>query len=399
MILGGRESWLRAKGSKNESKVSFVELFFDLVFVFSISQLAHTLAEHFTVLGGLETIMLIFAVWWVWVFTAWVTNWLDPDRMPVRIMLFVLMFAGLILSAAIPDAFGEKAIFFAGAYVFMQVGRSLFTVYALRDISPANHRNFVRITSWLVLSGVFWITGALVEGEIRIGLWLAALVIEYAGPALGFRVPGLGKSTTADWDVSGAHLAERCALFIIICLGETVLQAGKTFAEQPVTPLIVAVFITAFVGTVALWWIYFQFGHERAAHRIEHDDTPGGVARQAFTYAHIPILAGIILSVVGDEFLFAHPRAQADMHTAAAILGGPAVFLIGNLWFKGVTTGRPPLSHLVGLVGLALLLFTLPMVVVYQLGILAAAVLVVVAIWEFASLTRIVPSARPTGDH
>jgi low temperature requirement protein LtrA len=399
MILGGRENWLRAKGSKNESKVSFVELFFDLVFVFSISQLAHTLAEHFTVLGGLEAIMLIFAVWWVWVFTAWVTNWLDPDRIPVRIMLFVLMFAGLILSAAIPEAFGEKAIFFAGAYVFMQVGRSLFTVYALKDVSPANHRNFLRITSWLVLSGVFWIAGALMEGEMRIGLWLVALVIEYSGPALGFRVPGLGKSTAADWDVSGAHLAERCALFIIICLGEAVLQAGKTFAEQQVTPLIVAVFITAFVGTVALWWIYFQFGHERAAHRIEHDDTPGSLARQAFTYAHILILAGIILSVVGDEFLFAHPHDQADMHAAAAILGGPAVFLIGNLWFKGATTGRPPLSHAVGLVGLILLLFTLPMVVVYQLGILAAAVLVVVAIWEFASLTRIVPSARSTGDH
>ena len=399
MILGGRESWLRAKGSKNESKVSFVELFFDLVFVFSISQLSHTLAEHFTVLGGLEAIMLIFAVWWVWVFTAWVTNWLDPDRIPVRIMLFVLMFAGLILSAAIPEAFGEKAIFFAGAYVFMQVGRSLFTVYALKDVSPANHRNFLRITSWLVLSGVFWIAGALMEGEMRIGLWLVALVIEYSGPALGFRVPGLGKSTAADWDVSGAHLAERCALFIIICLGEAVVQAGKTFAEQQVTPLIVAVFITAFVGTVALWWIYFQFGHERAAHRIEHDDTPGSLARQAFTYAHILILAGIILSVVGDEFLFAHPHDQADMHAAAAILGGPAVFLIGNLWFKGATTGRPPLSHAVGLVGLILLLFTLPMVVVYQLGILAAAVLVVVAIWEFASLTRIVPSARSTGDH
>lgn len=399
MVLGGRVSWLRAKGSKNESKVSFVELFFDLVFVFSISQLAHSLAENFTPLGALEAVMLIFAIWWVWVFTAWVTNWLDPDRMPVRIMLFVLMFAGLILSSAIPDAFGEKAIFFAGAYVFMQVGRSLFTVYALKNVSPANHSNFLRITSWLVLSGVFWIVGALMEGEMRLGLWLVALVIEYSAPALGFRVPGLGKSTAADWDVSGAHLAERCALFIIICLGEAVLQAGQTFAEQPVSPLIIMVFITAFVGTVALWWIYFQFGHERAAHRIEHDDMPGSLARQAFTYAHIPILAGIILSVVGDEFLFAHPHDQADMHAAAAVLGGPAVFLIGNLWFKGVTTGRPPLSHLVGLVGLGLLLFTLPLVVVYQLGILATAMLVVVAIWEFASLTRVVPSARSTGDH
>ncbi len=107
------------------------------------------------------------------------------------------------------------------------------------------------------------------EGETRVALWLAALAIEYAAPAFGFAVPGLGKSTAADWDVSGAHLAERCALFIIICLGEAILQAGKTFAEQPLSPLIVTVFITVFVSTVAMWWIYFQFGHERAAHRIE----------------------------------------------------------------------------------------------------------------------------------
>jgi low temperature requirement protein LtrA len=399
MVGRGKESWLRAKGSKNESKVSFVELFFDLVFVFSISQLSHALAGHFTPLGVLEAAMLVFAIWWVWIFTAWVTNWLDPDRMPVRIMLFVLMFAGLVLSASIPDAFGEKAIFFAGAYVFMQVGRSLFTAHALRGVNAGNHRNFLRISSWLILSGIFWIGGALLGGETQVALWLVALVIEYAGPALGFRVPGLGKSTTADWNVSGAHLAERCALFIIICLGEAVLLAGKTFAEEPLSPLMIVVFVTTFVGTVAMWWIYFQFGHERAAHRIEHDETPGSLARQAFTYAHIPILAGIILSVVSDEFLFSHSHDQADLHIAAAVLGGPAVFLIGNLWFKGATTGRPPLSHLAGLVGLALLLLTLPMVVVYQLGILATSVLVVVAIWEYASLTRAVPLARPPGHH
>ncbi|MBB4569771.1 low temperature requirement protein A [Rhizobium leucaenae] len=399
MAGGDPGSWLRAKDSKNESRVSFVELFFDLVFVFSISELSHALGGHFTPVGALEATMLIFAVWWVWIFTAWVTNWLDPDRMPVRIMLFVLMFAGLVLSASIPNAFAGKAIFFAGAYVSMQVGRSLFTVYALKDVSPANHRNFVRITCWLILSGVFWIAGAVAEIETRVALWLAALAIEYAAPAFGFAVPGLGKSTPADWDVSGAHLAERCALFIIICLGEAILQAGKTFAEEPLSPLIVAVFVTVFVSTVAMWWIYFQFGRQRAARRIEQDETPGSLARQAFTYAHIPILAGIILSVVGHEFLFSHPRDPADMHAGAAILGGPAVFLIGNLWFKGATTGRPPLSHFVGLAGLALLVLAIPQIDVYQLGILATAVLIVVAIWEFASLNRTVPLGRRPSNH
>jgi len=386
-------NWLRAKGSKNENKVSFVELFFDLVFVFSISQLAHALTEHFTLLGVVEVTLQVFAVWWVWVYTAWVTNWLDPDRMPVRVMLFGLMLAGLVLSASIPEAFGEKGLLFAGAYVFMQVGRSAFMLYALRRANPAYYRNFLRITCWLVVSGVIWIAGGLSEGETRLVLWLVALVIEYAGPAAGFAVPGLGKSTTADWDVSGAHLAERCALFIIICLGEAVLEAGETFAELPLSPVVIVVFLSVFVGTVAMWWIYFQFGHERAAQRIEHDHAPGSLARQAFTYAHILILAGVILNVVGNKFAFEHSTDAASLSIAAAVLGGPAIFVVGNLWFKAATVGSPPLSHLVGLAVFILLLFAISALDVYELEIAATATLLTVAIWEFMSLTRKAPAA------
>jgi low temperature requirement protein LtrA len=398
MSEGKGRSWLRVKGSKNGSRVSFVELFFDLVFVFSVSQLSHGLTEHFSPSGVIETTLLIFAVWWVWIFTAWVTNWLDPDRMPVRVMLFVLMLAGLVLSASIPEAFAEKGLLFACAYVFMQVGRSLFTIYAMKDDAP-NRRNFQRIASWVAFSGLFWIAGGFAEGEMRLAFWLVALLIEYIAPAAGFRVPGLGYSTAADWNVSGAHLAERCALFVIICLGEAVLEAGETFAELPLTPMVVVVFITVFIGTIALWWIYFQFGHERAAHRIEHDDTPGRLGRQAFTYAHIPILAGIIVNVVGNKFAFLHAEETAHMSTSAAIVGGPALFLLGNLWFKGTTTGRLPLSHMAGLVALLLLLVVAPAVEVYQLCMLATLVLVAVAVWEYASLTKVAHQVRPSSHH
>jgi low temperature requirement protein LtrA len=396
MVEGKNRNWQRVKGSRNENRVSFVELFFDLVFVFSISQLSHALTDHFTLSGVIETTLLIFAVWWVWVFTAWVTNWLDPDRMPVRVMLFVLMLAGLVLSASIPEAFAERGLLFAAAYVFMQVGRSLFTVYALKDANASNHRNFLRITSWLAFSGLFWIGGGFAEGEMRLGLWLVALLIEYAAPVAGFWVPGLGRSTAADWNVSGAHLAERCALFIIICLGEAVLEAGETFAELPLTAMVVVILATVFVGTVAMWWIYFQFGHERAAHRIEHDDTPGSLARQAFTYAHIPILAGIIVNVVGNKFAFEHAEEAASLPIAAAIAGGPVLFLLGNLWFKGATTGRPPLSHLVGLLAFVMLLATLSAVDVYQLCLLATIIMVAVAAWEYVSLTKAAKSVRPS---
>ncbi|MDV4157204.1 low temperature requirement protein A [Rhizobium brockwellii] len=388
------KNWLRAKGSASGNKVTFLELFFDLVFVFSISQLSHALAAHYTPLGAAEAALMTFAVWWVWIFTAWVTNWLDPDKMPVRGMLVALMMLGLLLSASIPEAFGDKGLLFAGAYVAMQVGRSLFTTYAMTRVDRANTLNFVRITAWLVAAGVFWIAGGLLEHEARLIAWVIALAIEYAGPAAGFAVPGLGRSTARDWDVSGAHMAERCALFVIICLGEAILVSGRTFAELPFSGLTSAVFVTGFIGTVAMWWLYFRFGHGRAAHRIEHEETPGSLARQAFTYGHIPILAGIIVHAVAVEFMFSHPHETGDLGIAAAVLGGSGLFLIGNLWFKGATSGRMPLSHLAGLVLLILLAFVAPFIEVYLMGILATLVLIVVAAWEYRSLTG--TEAAPT---
>ena len=151
----------------------------------------------------------------------------------------------------------------------MQVGRSLFMVWALKGHSPGNYRNFQRIVCWLALSAVFWIAGAFAQGDMRFALWAVALVIEYVAPSLGFWTPGLGASTTSDWDVEGGHLAERCGLFVIIALGESVLVTGATFAKLPWTPVTVASFLVAFVGSVAMWWIYFNIGAERGepAHR------------------------------------------------------------------------------------------------------------------------------------
>jgi low temperature requirement protein LtrA len=387
MATPKQRNWLRAKGTPGGSRVTFLELFFDLVFVFSISQLSHALAAHYTPLGALEAGLMTLAVWWVWIFTAWVTNWLDPDKMPVRGMLVVLMLLGLVLSASIPEAFGDKGLLFACAYVAMQVGRSLFMAYAVKQASSLHYRNFIRICIWLIVSGVFWIAGGLLEHEARLVAWLIAIAIEYAGPASGFFVPGLGKSTADDWDVSGAHMAERCALFIIICLGEAILVSGRTFSELPFSTLTAVVFATGFVGTVTMWWLYFRFGHERAAHRIEHDETPGSIARQAFTYAHIPILAGIIVHAVAVEFMFSHPHETGDIGVVAAVLGGSGLFLAGNLWFKGATSGKPPLSHFAGLVLLILLAFVAPFVEVYVMGMLATLVLIVVAAWEYRSLS------------
>lgn len=384
--LRDRAGWMRDRREGEDDKVAFPELFFDLVFVFSLIQLSHTLAGHYSLLGALEALLMILAVWWVWIFTTWVTNWLDPDRMPVRAMLFALMFGALLLSTAIDDAFGDKALLFALSYVGMQVGRSLFTVYALHGHSPDNARDFVRITCWLMLSGVFWIAGALIGGEAQLFIWMAALAIEYVSPAVGFRVPGLGRSDFDDWDVLGAHMAERCALFVLICLGETILVTGRTLAEMDVTPLVFVLALSSFGSTVTMWWIYFRFGQERAAAQIESDDSPGEVARTIFTYAHIPVVAGIILCAVADEFVLAHPYGAIDLKTASAIIGGPIVFLAGNVWIKSSVAPRLSVSHLGG-IGLFILAAPLAFVVEpHVLLIISFAILVIVAVWEYVTL-------------
>jgi low temperature requirement protein LtrA len=381
-------SLLRRRDPHDHAHVTYVELFFDLVFVFAVTQLSHALLAHLTPLGLLHAALLMMAVWWVWIYTSWVTNWLDPGRAPVRLMLFALMLAGLLLSTSIPQAFGSRGLAFAGAYAFMQVGRCLFMLWALRGNSPGNYRNFLRITAWLAVAGAFWIAGGLAEGGWRLGLWATALVIEYVSPSAGFWTPGLGRSTTADWDISGAHMAERCALFIIIALGESVLVTGATFAGLPWTATTVAAFLVAFLGSVAMWWLYFNVGAERASRNIAASGDPGRVARFAYTYLHLPLVAGIVLAAVGDELVLAHPTGHTDAKTAAVLIGAPALYLLGNLLFKRAAADSPALSHMIGLALLAALIPAAAVMEPLAFSAATTAVLVVVAAWETIAFRR-----------
>ena len=133
-------SLLRQRDGRH-ARVGFVELFFDLVFVFAVTQISHTLLAHLTPLGALQAAMMAAAVWWAWIYTSWVTNWLDPERAPVRIALFAVMGAGLLLSTSLPEAFGEKGLWFALAFVSIQVGRTLFMLWAVRG-DPVLRQNF-----------------------------------------------------------------------------------------------------------------------------------------------------------------------------------------------------------------------------------------------------------------
>jgi low temperature requirement protein LtrA len=372
---------LRTRKGHEHARVTFVELFFDLVFVFAVTQLSHTLLAHFTLLGAIETVLLMMAVWWVWIYTSWVTNWLDPERMPVRVALFAIMALGLILSAALPRAFDELGLVFALAHVSIQVGRTLFTLWAVQGHATLA-RNFLRILAWLCVSGVVWILGGFMEGETRLALWAMALVIEYLGPSQGFWTPGLGRSTTTDWDVEGGHMAERCGLFVIIALGESVLVTGATFSGLAWTMPVVLAFLSAFVASVAMWWIYFNTASERGAETMIASDDPGRLARVAYTYIHLFIVAGIIVTAVGDEFMLAHPQGHADASMAAAIIGGPVLYLIGTLFFRRAITGRLPKVQVMALIAMLVIFTAASFVSPLILGLATTLVLCLLAFAE-----------------
>jgi len=378
-----RPTLLRSRDS--HARVTFVELFFDLVFVFAVTQLSHTLVEHLTLIGALQTLFLLMAVWWVWMYTCWFTNWVNPDLPPVRALIFVLMLAGLLLSASLPHAFDGEALLFAGAFVFSQVARSVFMLWATHGHDHLNFNNFRRIICWQVLSGMFWIAGGFSSGVTRVVLWLVALGIDCVAPYAGYHVPGLGRSGTSDWRVDGAHMAERSALFVIIALGESILVTGATAAAQPATSANTCAFLVAFLGTVAMWWIYFNIGAERGSHQIAHSADPGRIARAVYAYFHIPIVAGIVVCAVADEITIKHPDGHMELSAAATLLGGPALYLVGNIFFKRASARYHPLSHLVGL-GLLLLLTPVAMhLTPLALGAATTVVLIVVAIWETRS--------------
>lgn len=388
MATSSPRSLLRSREKNHRARVTNIELFFDLVFVFAVTQLSHSLLNHLTPLGALHVLLLFLAVWWAWIFTGWVTNWLDPERAPVRLLLLALMLAGLVLSTSIPEAFEARGLSFALAYVFIQAGRSAFALLALSSAGPVHKRNFQRITSWLSLSGVMWIAGAFAEGGVRLALWAAALGVEYLSPSVGFFVPGLGRSSTSDWDVEGEHIAERCSLFIIIALGESLLVTGAAFSELAWTPMTAGGFVTAFVGSVALWWIYFDRGADCGSDYIASSSDPGRFARLAYTYIHLLIVAGIIVSAVGDDLLLAHPDGAPTPQAAMVILGGPAIYLLGNILFKRAMRNRTPLSHIAGISALIALSPFASRLAPLPLGAATAAILVGVAAWERISLGR-----------
>jgi low temperature requirement protein LtrA len=326
------------RGRAGEQRATYFELFFDLVYVFAITQLSHHLLADLTWAGAAEAAFLLCAVYWAWNYTTWMTNWFDPDVPVVRLLLVLVMLASLLMAVAIPEGFGDHGLLFAASYCALQVGRNAFVV----GVTPPGpfHRNFQQILTWSVLSVPLWIGGALVHGDARWGLWLGAFALDLAAPLARFWLPGFGGGTPMiEWAIDAGHFAERFQLFVIIVLGESIVLAGATATDVGLEASVVVALGFAFLSSVALWWLYFGQVATVAVRRMAAAEVPGQLGRDAYTYLHLPIVAGILLAAVGDELVIAHPGDELGTAGALVTLGGAALYLLGVAAF-GARVGR-----------------------------------------------------------
>ena len=372
---------LRPRGDGVTQSTTQVELFFDLVYVFAVTQLSHQILADLSPAGVARAAFLLLVVWWAWIYTTWMANWFDPGSPAVRAVLTAVMLGSLLMATALPDAFGERGLLFAASYVALQVGRNVAAVallhcrHRLRDV-------FERLVVWSVLAGVLWLAGAAMDGDHRLVLWIPALALELAAPAAGYWLPGRGRADTTDYDIEATHFAERCQLFILIALGESIVVAGATASAAGLSSTVVLCLVIAFVETAALWWLYFGATAERSRARLATSEDPGRLARDAYTYLQVPIIAGIIATAVASDLLIAGPDDPVTGVALAMVVGGPALYLFGESLFRWRTTGVVDPRRLAVALLLVMLVPLGGHLTALTLSLVVAAVLTALVGWE-----------------
>lgn len=388
------------RGDSEEKRAAPLELFYDLVFVFAISQVSHLLLEHLTWAGAGRAVLILLAIWWSWNYTTWATNELDPETNAVRILLIALMLASLLMAIAAPEAFGSKGLLFAAAYVSIQVGRHLFLTFVVAAKGTIERERAGRILIWLTVAGMFWIAGGFASDEARVGVWIVALALDYCAPLFYFRVPGRPRLAGGTWDLATDHFVERFGLFVIAALGETIVITGTTVVDLRLDVMTVTAFGGAFVGTAALWWLYFTSTRELAHNALARSSSRTQLARDSYTYGHVLIIAGIILTAVGDELVITHPTDRLSSAQMSAVIGGPTLYLVAQtvLRLRATRTISAPLVSgtlaclAIGIVGTAL-----PGVAVSALLVTVLVVVVLVQEVQRRRATQEVRYRSPSG--
>ncbi len=336
---------LRDRGAGRAVPVTNVELFFDLVYVLAIIELSDHLYHDLSWSGALETLVMFAAVWWGWMYTAWATGWIDPERPLVAVLIAILTLLGVLMASAIPLGFKGHGDTFAWAYVAMQVLRGIFMVLAFAKGSTMR-RNYAHLLVWSLISGVLWIAGAMVQDpHTRLVIWACAAAIDLSAPIHGFWLPGFGSAPVSGWSFTGAHLAERCQLVLMIAFGETLLRLGESYGATKADDWVNVSLVFGFLMSISLWSIYFLHHAPAAENRIA--SATKQEARQMresaywTSYAHMLMVGSVILMAVAIHLTIEDPTDHVTLAFTLLCTGGPFLYLIG----LGLATHSLGLGH------------------------------------------------------
>jgi low temperature requirement protein LtrA len=324
-------------------RVGFLELFFDLVFVFAVTQLVGLLHDDHTAAGWGRAGLMMWLVWWAWSQYAWAGNAIDLDRRATRLAVLAVTLAMLVAAAAIPIAYTSGELWFAMPYVAVRLAG--LGLYWLGLAASPEHRAALRTyLPVAVLSPVLVLVGAAAGGDAQVVLWVIALVVDVASVVAAGR---------GEFRVDPAHFAERHGLIVIIALGESVIAIGATAAEVGLGRPVAVVLVAAFAVVAGLWWCYFDWVHLAAESRLRSEPDHrrrGNLARDLFTLGHLPIVAGTVAFAAAVEEALLHPEEPLGSFGVAALAVGPALFLGGFVAGNFRATGRVLVERAIGIV-------------------------------------------------
>ena len=342
----------------SSTRATFLELFFDLAFVFALTRVSQRLIDHLPATGWAlaadigRTLLLFLALWLIWSITTWVTSRYEPERGAIQFVVVGSMFGVQVMAVALPRAFEERALPFAAAYVAVMIGRPLFVAIALhghpRRLVP------LRLVAWAVASAVPWLVGAFGPDHLRVPLWAFALIMDYAGLVAGWPLPRLGSAPASGWRIAGEHLAERYQQIFLIALGESILLVGVTYSGEGFSGEGAAAFVVAFVITALIWRIYFHRAGHLLSEAMRVAPSPGRLGAAA-ARTHLFIVLAVLAAAVGYELVIAHPYGPAEASWLLFVVGGPVLFLAARARFEYEIFGRVSVSRVGGAVALLLL--------------------------------------------
>ncbi|MBI1351603.1 MAG: low temperature requirement protein A [Actinomycetales bacterium] len=308
--------------------VTPLELFFDLVFVFALTQVTGLLANDLTWVGMLRGLAVLTVVWWAWVGYSWLTNTIRiDDDVSSRLVLLLAMAAMLVVGLAAPNAFGDAAIVFGIAYLIVRVLHLLLYAVTTRS-DPEVFGAVARLAPGMLTGALLiLIAGFLPAGPFRAALWALAIVIDLAAPLL---------AGTSGWKIDARHFSERHGLIIIIALGESLIAVGVSAAAEPLSPGLITAALLGVALIAGMWWLYFDVVALAAERRLASltGSAQAAMARDSYSYLHLPMVAGIVLVALGLKKSMVHLDEPLKLIISVALFGGLALYLVAHLAFR-----------------------------------------------------------------